>query len=88
MTENSPMIEVQVGPQGRVVIPAPLRQAWQIKPGETLVAHLEADRLILERPSHIVQRLKDRFAGLHGQPSLAEELIAERRREAQKENAS
>ncbi len=87
MPENLSIIELQVGPQGRVVIPASLRQAWQIKTGETLMAHLEDDRLILEKPAHILQRAKGRFAALHGQPSLADELIAERHRQAIQENA-
>ena len=87
MAENRSIVELQVGPQGRVVIPANLRQAWPIKTGEILMARLEDDRLILEKPAHIVQRTKDRFAALRGQPSLADELIAERRREAGHENA-
>lgn len=87
MPENPPIIEIQMGPQGRVVIPASLRQAWQIKTGETLMAHLEDDRLILEKPAHILERAKSRFAALAGLPSLADELIAERHREAIQEDA-
>jgi len=34
-------IELQDGRQGRVVIPAALRQLWQISSGDTLLAHLE-----------------------------------------------
>jgi antitoxin component of MazEF toxin-antitoxin module len=64
------------------VIPAALRQAWQVQPGETLLARLEDDRLILEKPAHIAARVRGRFAALAGQPSLADELIAERHREA------
>lgn len=82
MPEGTSIVEVQVGPQGRVVIPASLRQAWQVKTGETLMARLEDDRLILEKPAHIVRRVKGRFAALRGQPSLADELIADRRGEA------
>ncbi|WP_456377258.1 AbrB/MazE/SpoVT family DNA-binding domain-containing protein [Thiolapillus sp.] len=40
--------EVQVGAQGRVVIPAALRKAMNLKPGERLVARVEGNRLILE----------------------------------------
>lgn len=59
----------------------------EIKTGETLMAHMEDDRLILEKPAHILQRAKGRFAALAGLPSLADELIAERHREAIQENA-
>jgi len=86
MPENLSIVELQVGPQGRVVIPASLRQAWQLTTGETLMARLEDDRLILEKPAHILQRTKDRFVALRGQPSLADELIAERHSEALQEN--
>lgn len=88
MPANPAIIELQVGPQGRVVIPAALRQAWQIEPGAVLMARLEDDRLILEKPAHIAARVKERFAALAGQPSLADELIAERHREAAQENGS
>lgn len=88
MPKTTSIVEMQVGPQGRVVIPAALRQAWQIQPGETLMARLEDDRLILEKPAHIVARVKGRFAALAGQVSLADELIAERHSEAAQENGA
>lgn len=88
MPKTTSIVEMQVGPQGRVVIPAALRKAWQVRPGETLLARLEDDRLILEKPAQIAARVKGRFAALDGHPSLAEELIVERRREAAQENGA
>ena len=85
VTEKTLIVELMVGPQGRVVIPANLRRAWQLTTGEVLMAHLENDRLILEKPAQIAQRAKTRYAGLLGQPSLVDELIAERRRAAELE---
>ncbi len=82
MTESLRVAEVQMGQQGRVVIPAALRNAWQVSTGDTLLARLEEDRLILEEPAQVMQRVKIRFATLHGQPSLADELIGERHRKA------
>ena len=79
------MVEVQVSPQGRVVITAELRKAWQIEAGDILLARLENDRLILEKPAQIVRRIKARFAFLQNQPSLADELIAERHAAAEVE---
>lgn len=88
MPEKQPAVELQVGPQGRVVIPASLRRSWQVATGEVLIARLEDDRLILEKPAQIMRRVKSRFASLRGQPSLADELIAERHREAYGENGA
>ena len=78
-------IEVQLGPQGRVVIPAPLRRSLGFEPGDSLIARMENGRLILEKTETIKRRLKARFAHLPSATSLAEELIAERREEADRE---
>ncbi len=73
--------EVRVGPQGRIVIPASLRRAAGIKPGDSLTARLDEGRLVLERRADVVTRLRRRFAEASG-VSLAEELLRERREEA------
>jgi hypothetical protein len=67
------------------VIPASLRRAWPIESGQVLIARLEGDRLVFEKPAQVLQRVKGRFAALRGQPSLADELVAERRAEARRE---
>ena len=85
MSEHLQTIELRVGPQGRIVIPARLRQAWGIEKGSVLLARLEEDQLVLEKPAQVLQRIKRRFAALQNQPSLADELIAERRVEAERE---
>ena len=71
--------EVQLGPQGRVVIPALLRRQLGFEPGDKLIVRLEDDRLILEKPETIKHRLKARFAHVPKGRSLADELISERR---------
>lgn len=78
-------MEVQVGPQGRMVIPAALRRAWRIESGQILIARLEGERLVFEKPAQVAERVKRRFAALRGQPSMADALIAERRAEALRE---
>ena len=82
MPQSTTHVEVQLGPQGRVVIPAPLRRLLGLETGDTLVARLEDGRLVLEKRETIKRRLKARFARL---PSLATELLAERREEAKRE---
>ncbi len=80
-TEN----EVQVGAQGRVVIPAALRKALKIKPGDRLVARKVGESLVLERRETVERRLRERFRHIPRDVSLADELIAERRAEAERE---
>jgi len=86
-TMDLPPAEVQMGQQGRLVIPAVLRRALALVEGDTLVARLENGRLVLEKRATIQQRLKARFAAVPVNISLADELIAERRAEYQRETA-
>jgi AbrB family looped-hinge helix DNA binding protein len=74
--------EVQIGAQGRLVIPAALRKALNLKPGDRLVARKEGDRLVLERRETVVKRLQASFEHIPKNVSLVDELIAERRAEA------
>lgn len=78
-------VMVNVGPQGRLVIPVELRREWGLEQGETLVARLENDRLVLERPLDALDRFIRRYPRLREEPSMVDELIAERRREAARE---
>lgn len=87
MATNPPSNEVQVGAQGRLVIPAALRKALDLKPGDRLVARQEGDALVLERREAIEKRLQDRFRHIPKEVSLVDQLIAERRTEAAKEAA-
>ncbi|MDQ3397078.1 MAG: AbrB/MazE/SpoVT family DNA-binding domain-containing protein [Deinococcota bacterium] len=77
--------EVQVGPQGRVVIPATLRKALGIGVGDALVVRLEGNRLVLEKREAILERLRAQFAQIPSDISLTDELIADRREEAKRE---
>jgi len=76
-----------VGRQGRIVIPAPLRLALGLAPGDMLVATAEEDRLVMERPEAALQRLRDRFRHLPRDVSLADEVMAERQKEALQESS-
>ncbi len=77
--------EVRIGPQGRLVIPAPIRKALDLQPGDMLTARVEEERLVLEKREHILARLKVRFGKVPRGVSLVEELIAERRAEFKRE---
>ncbi|CAA9435566.1 MAG: hypothetical protein AVDCRST_MAG78-2004 [uncultured Rubrobacteraceae bacterium] len=78
---------VNVGPQGRIVIPARLRKSLTIKQGDTLVARLEGGRIVLEKREEVLARVRRRFGSVPHEASLADELISERREEAQREQA-
>lgn len=78
--------EVQVGAQGRVVIPAAMRKALKLKPGDRLLARTEGESLVLERRESVEKRLRERFRHVPADVSLSEELIAERRLEARRES--
>ncbi|WP_260441898.1 AbrB/MazE/SpoVT family DNA-binding domain-containing protein [Microcystis aeruginosa] len=87
MNEGSKSVEVHLGGQGRLVIPATLRRVLGLEEGDRLIAREESGRLVLEKREILKQRLKARFAQLPQERSLVDELIAERR-EAAREEAS
>lgn len=78
--------EVQISAQGRLVIPAALRKALNLKPGDRLIARKEGESLVLERREAIEKRLWDMFSHIPKDVSLVDELIAERRAEARRES--
>ncbi len=78
-------IAVRVGPQGRIVIPAHIRRALRIGPGEELLIRVEDGRLVLETRERVLERVQSWFAQVPPEVSLADELIAERREEARRE---
>ena len=82
MTDLSVPTRIQIGPQGRVVIPAALRKAVGIDVGDTLIAQVDDGRIVLEKTSVIVARLRERFRAIPADVNLADELIAHRRAEA------
>ncbi|MBI4280293.1 MAG: AbrB/MazE/SpoVT family DNA-binding domain-containing protein [Armatimonadetes bacterium] len=75
-----------MGQGGRLVIPAPYRKALGLRPGDEVILRLEDGELriltlhqALKRARRIVRRYVPKGR------SLVRELIAERRREAQRE---
>ena len=86
MEETREPAKVNVGPQGRIVIPAGMRRALGIGRGDVLVARVEDGRVVLEKRDDVLARVQRRFEGVpEGGVSLADELIRERREEARRE---
>jgi AbrB family looped-hinge helix DNA binding protein len=78
--------EVKMDLQGHIVIPAELRRAIGVEAGSVLVARVEGQSIILEKPQTVLNRLKKRYSTLPSDVSLSQELIDERREESKHQN--
>ncbi len=77
---------VQIAPNGRMVLPAGIRQQLHIEGGGLLIIRKDADRLVLESMDDAVRRaqaLVRHYAPLT--KGVADELLAERRADAERE---
>ncbi|MFD9965035.1 AbrB/MazE/SpoVT family DNA-binding domain-containing protein [Amycolatopsis sp. NPDC058986] len=87
--EDDPRAEVSATSDGRLTIPAQVRRAAGIEPGQTLVVYVDDGRVVLEERGHLLTRLQDEAiaaaaaAGHTG--SAVDELLADRRAEAARE---
>lgn len=72
---------LRIGPQGRIVIPAPIRKALGLIPGAVVVGRIEDGKVVLSR-SNPLEELRAMFKNAK---FSSKTLIAERRREARKE---
>ena len=79
------MASLRLGRQGRLVIPAELRRKLGLNDGDELVARDEDGRLVIEPRSAVLTRIRRRLRTLPTEVSLVDDLLAERRREAQRE---
>lgn len=68
-----------LGQQGRLVIPAEVRAALGLTPGDRLHLHLAGPRLVLERQQDAVAELRGLASDVPKSRSFVEELLAERR---------
>jgi AbrB family looped-hinge helix DNA binding protein len=78
--------KTELSGNGRIVIPAPLREALGVKAGDPIVMEVEDGVLRIESFRRRLTRIQDEIIRLAGpERSLADELIAERREEARRE---
>jgi bifunctional DNA-binding transcriptional regulator/antitoxin component of YhaV-PrlF toxin-antitoxin module len=70
-----------------VTIPAQIRRAAGIEAGAPLVMYVEDGRIVLETRAQLAERIRrDVAATWTGEGSVVDELIAERRAEAVRED--
>jgi AbrB family looped-hinge helix DNA binding protein len=78
--------KARISPNGRIVIPAAIRQQLGVKPGDPILMDVEDGVLRLESyPSRIARIQRELAQYIPPGVSLADELIAERRAEARRE---
>lgn len=78
--------KMRISSNGRIVIPAAIRDAAGIKPGDPILLDVEDGVLRIESYPSRIARIQREFAQyLPPGVSLADELIAERREEARRE---
>ncbi|MGN6422393.1 MAG: AbrB/MazE/SpoVT family DNA-binding domain-containing protein [Asticcacaulis sp.] len=78
-------LQLQIGADGRVLIPSELRRQMRLEAGGVVNAELVDGELRLLSPAVALERLERLFAPLRDGPSLVDELIADRRAEAARE---
>lgn len=88
MVKRRPIVEVRLDKQGRLVLPVELRRAVDLHPGDRLIVRAEERRIVLEKAEEVLARVKQRFTTVPPEVDLAEELIVERRAEAQRERGA
>ncbi len=74
-----------LGQQGRLVIPAAVRAALGLAPGDRIHLHVAGSRLVLERQQDAVDELRALAKDVPRARSFVDELLAERRLSAAEE---
>ncbi len=88
MTKSPVRAKTRLSANGRVVIPAAIREQLGIKPGDTVLMEAQDGVLLIESYPTRVARIQRDLAHLRRPGILAsDELIAERREEARREEA-
>lgn len=79
--------QIQLGDRGRLVLPAEVRRRLKLRQGDELVVTVQPDgSLRLASTRQVVRETRGLYRARTGGRSLVDELIAERRAEARREN--
>lgn len=80
------IVKTRLGPDGRVLVPASLRKHFRMLPGQAVNLYIEPDGIKVSTPEIALRRLQERFRDVVPKGvSLVDELIADRRKEAENE---
>jgi len=86
MPQEDHAARITVGPQGRIVIPAGIREALGMTPGAVVAMRVEGRTLVLERPADVLARLRSEVrASASSGAGAVDQLIADRREAARRE---
>jgi AbrB family looped-hinge helix DNA binding protein len=78
----------RLGPDGRIVIPAECRKRFGLQPGDTVVVDADEHGLHLRSMAQVIKEVQEFFAPYRVEGvSVVDELIADRRAEAAREDA-
>jgi AbrB family looped-hinge helix DNA binding protein len=78
--------KARLNENGRIVIPAEIRQRLNIKAGDVLLLRVEGDVMVLEPQQARVRRVQESLRQrIPASRVLSDELIADRREEANRE---
>ena len=79
--------KLKIHEDGKISIPAELRQKWNLEPGKELLLKEDGDVAILTKQKSTIDALKQEIkAVIPKEISLVEQLIKERRRAAVQED--
>jgi AbrB family looped-hinge helix DNA binding protein len=78
--------KTKLGKGGRIVIPTEYRRELGVEPGDEIILHLDEEGLRIYTPAQAVARAQSLVRRyISEDQSLSEELISERREEAERE---
>lgn len=77
---------VKIDSAGRVVIPAPLRKQLKLAEGSLLQIEAREGAIVLVSREEAIRRAQELFMSKSPERNISEELLADRRAEAKREN--
>lgn len=81
-----PPLKTKIGPGGRVVIPAAMRQQLSLQVGDEVVVNVDGRGVSIMKPEEAVRHAQELVRRhVPRRSKLSNELIADRRRDAKRE---